>query len=67
MSDLPTHEGHGRRGKLNGDEWDAFSRKSRSLLSVFNKPGVAKKTKQQFNRKQRARQKRELNRSLNDE
>lgn len=62
MSDLPTHEGHGRRGKLNGNEWDAFSRKTRRLLRAFDKPGVAKKTKQQFNRKQRAREKRGINR-----
>lgn len=66
MADLPTHEGHGRRGKLSADEWDAFSSKARRLLCVFKKPGVAKKTKQQFNRRARAREKRELKRSSDE-
>lgn len=65
MSDLPKHEGHGRRGKLNGAEWDVFTR-WRKLLCYTQRPGVTKNIKSQFNRKARAREKRQLRRSRDE-
>ncbi|HWE98175.1 MAG TPA: hypothetical protein VG248_00080 [Caulobacteraceae bacterium] len=43
----------GNRAKLNGDEWDAFSRRSRRLLRW--RSGEVKKIKRLFARKQRRR------------
>jgi hypothetical protein len=43
----------GTRGKTDGDEWDAFSRRSRRLLRW--RPGQVKRIKRIFSRKQRRR------------
>lgn len=43
----------GNRGKTNGDERDAFSRRSRRLLGW--RAGQVKRIKQRFARKQRRR------------
>ena len=49
----------GRRQKLKGgDEWDAVY--ARTKLYVFDKPGVAKKTKRKMNKRWRKEFKQEL-------
>jgi hypothetical protein len=50
----------GTRRKLSGDECDAFSRRSRDLLCVFNQAGVASKTKRRFRKKVRQDHKKDL-------
>lgn len=49
----------GHREKINGDEHDAFTG-WKKRLKVFSKPGIAKRTKQRFNRRVRKRAKDEL-------
>lgn len=58
MSDLPTREGFGRRGKLTGDEWDAFSRRARRIVCMGR--GVTKAIKRQFNKRARLQSRRAL-------
>lgn len=58
MSDLPTREGFGRRGKLSGAEWDAFSRKARRIVRMGR--GETKAIKRQFNKRSRLKSRREL-------
>jgi hypothetical protein len=36
-----------------GDEHDAFSRKARQALCVFDRPGIAKAAKRSYNRRVR--------------
>lgn len=38
---------------MNGDEEDAFSRRSRALLCCLQRAGVVRKTKQRYNRRVR--------------
>jgi len=38
---------------IDGDECDALSRKSRRLLCVFRKPGIAKAAKRKYQRRSR--------------
>lgn len=64
MDQLPPHEGHGRRGKVNQEEHDAFNPKARRAIAYGR--GETKAIKQQFNRKARARENRQI-RKLNDE
>lgn len=45
---------------IDGDECDALSRKSRKLLCVFRKPGVARFAKRKYQRRSRRIARRQL-------
>ena len=48
----------GTRAKLSGDEWDAFSRRSRRMLRW--RPGELRRVKRGFWKKQRASESRQI-------
>lgn len=68
MAGLPTQEGHGRHTPplTSADEWDAFSRRARNTIVRFDQPGVTKNIKRTYNKRARAREKRELKRSSDE-
>lgn len=53
----------GHREKMNGDEHDAFTG-WKKLLKIFDKPGIAAKTKKRFNRRIRKAAKEDTRRAL---
>lgn len=68
MADLPKQEGHGRRTPplTSADEWDAFSSRARNMIIRFDQPGVTKNIKRTYNKRARAREKRDLKRSSDE-
>jgi hypothetical protein len=42
-----------RRPRINGDEWDAFSRSARRALICLGRPGIVRKTKTRAARRSR--------------